>query len=267
MNAVVTAAITPAELEEVMLTMEQAETPTTHVFYDDDVYVREVRMKKGTFAVGHHQNFKHLNVFVQGKVQMLNDDGSYTILEAPMTFVGEPGRKVGYILEDVIWRNVYRIGDRDVAALEALLLTKSEAHQQAELDHYLVDFAARQSDREDYEEVVKSLGFSPEQVKEQVEGEDQIELPSGAYDVRIGISSIEGLGVLATAPIAPGTVIGVARAGFFRTPLGRYTNHASTPNAEMQPEGDNILLVATSPIAIDEEVTIDYRATIKLLRG
>jgi len=256
-----------SELEATMLSLPQAECPVIHSFVDG-CYVREVHMKAGTFAVGHHQNFEHANIFVQGKVQLINDDGTTTILTAPMIFKGKPGRKVGHILEDVIWRNVYITDERDVALLEALLLTKSTASLEHTVNRYLLEHQQAEADREDYEEVIKSLGMSQVQVLEQVEDEeDQIELPDGAYKVKVDISSIEGRGIIATAPIEAGEDIGIARSGFFRTPLGRFTNHSKHPNAEMRPSGENIHLIARLPIPTDTEVTIDYGATIHQLRG
>lgn len=256
-----------ANIEAQMFSLPQAECPVTHRF-EDGCYIRELHMKAGTFAVGHHQNFEHANIFVQGKVLMLNDDGSTTLLTAPMIFKGKPGRKVGYVLEDVIWQNCYVTEERDVSLLEALLLTKSAASLEHSAERYLDEYFSAEPERADYEQVIKSLGMSEQQVLEQVENkEDQIELPDGAYKVKVDISSIHGRGIIGTAPIEAGEDIGIARSGVFRTPLGRFTNHSSLPNAEMRPFGENIHLVARFPIPTGAEVTIDYGATIRQLKG
>lgn len=256
------------EVELFMLEMPQANCEVTHTFFDG-MYVREVRMKKGTIAIGHYQNFEHCNVFLEGKVQLYNDDGSEgEILTAPMTFKGKPGRKMGKMLEDVVWQNVYPTEIRDVEMLEALLLTKSLGFIETQKNKYIESYVKNDTQRLDFQNVVKELGMDMNQVTAQVENtEDQIELPIGVYKIKIGISTIDGRGVIATSQIKAGENIGIARSGFFRTPIGRFANHSQEPNAEMKQVGENINLVALRDIDVDEEVTTDYRATVKRLRG
>jgi hypothetical protein len=113
---------TIVEMEGAVMSMEQAECPVYHRFYDG-IYVRELHMKAGTFAIGHEQKFEQSNLFIKGKVLMYNLDGSTEILTAPMAFKGKPGRKVGYVLEDVIWQNAYPTNERDVELLETMFRT------------------------------------------------------------------------------------------------------------------------------------------------
>jgi hypothetical protein len=131
-----------------------------------------------------------------------------------------------------------------------------------------VRYQTHDADRADFDEVLVSLGYTPETVQVEVENEDdQMELPEGMYKVKIGVSPIQGRGVIATAPIEAGEAIGFSKVGFFRTPLGRFTNHSKEPNGEMQQVGENYLLVATKDVQTDDEITVDYRAVIQLLRG
>jgi hypothetical protein len=95
--------------------------------------MREVTIPSGSIAIGHHQNFEHMNIFLKGRVTMVNSDGTTSELNAPMCFVGKPGRKIGYIHEDVVWLNVYPTEETSVEKLEAHYLTKSEgflAHEE-----------------------------------------------------------------------------------------------------------------------------------------
>ena len=110
------------EAEKVMLSLKQEPCPVIHRF-GPGVYIREVSIKSGIVAIGHHKNFEHTNIFLKGKVLMLNDDGTKTELQAPMIFTGKPGRKVGLILEDMVWLNVYPTDETDVEKLEAYFLT------------------------------------------------------------------------------------------------------------------------------------------------
>ena len=257
---------TVEDLERVMLGMEQAECPVIHHFAPG-VYVREVRMKAGTFAIGHHQNFEHLNVFIAGKVLMYLEDGSTRILEAPMTFVGKPGRKVGLILEDVIWQNVYATDERDVEKLEAQFITKSATWTAAERAR--LARAPRDALRLDYRAVLDEFGISHETaLAVSTNPDDLVELPLNM--VQVAPSPIDGSGLFATSGFQPGDVILPARINGKRTQAGRFTNHSFVPNARMVRRGDDIDLVAIAPICgcrggqLGDEITIDYREALRL---
>lgn len=113
------------KLEDLMLSLPQVDCNLVHSF-GPGTYIRQITIPAGTVAIGHYQNFDHVNIFVKGKVLMVNDDGSQSVLTAPMTFVGKPGRKIGYIIEDMTWINVYPTEETDIEKLEAKYVTKSD---------------------------------------------------------------------------------------------------------------------------------------------
>jgi hypothetical protein len=254
-----------SRLEAAMLEMPQAQCDVRHIF-GPGVYIREVHLPAGIFAIGHHQKKPHMNVLVKGSVRILNEHGEWQTLEAPLTYVGKPGRKVGYVFEDVIWHNIYATEKTDVDELEREFLDKSPA---------FIDSAKRLTHQADYKLMLTETGFTEDQARTMSENtSDQVPFPPGAYKVKIGSSQIHGRGLVATSSIAPDEVIAPARIGEMRTPAGRFTNHSETPNARMvlNRQGD-IDLVAMSDIRgcmgghDGEEITIDYRDSIKLLRG
>lgn len=250
------------QVEAVLLEEEQAACPVIHRF-GPGTYIREVHIPAGTVAVGHHQNFEHMNIMLQGRVTVLQEDGSTSELKAPMMFVGKPGRKIGYIHEDVVWLNVYSTTETNVEVLEAALLTKSETWA----EHLDNELKLLEYQDNDYEEMLNELGVTEELVRAQSENlSDQIQLPFGHYKIKTGRSKIQGTGLMATADIAENEVIAPARINGYRTIAGRFTNHAKEPNAEMRVnrQGD-IDLVAIKPIKgcrgghDGEEITVDYR--------
>ena len=261
-------------IESGLMRFPQANCSVTHTFFPG-IYVRELHLKAGTLAIGHYQNFEHANVFIKGKVQMLDDCGKTVgIIEAPMAFKAPPGRKVGYILEDTVWQNVYSTDITDVEMLEAMLFSKSEQFIQQSTTKYFLDYVDNEKVRTDFKDTVKLLGYTEEKVHEEsVNEDDLIPLPFGTYKVKVAISTIDGLGVIATADIDAGERIGIAKAGNKRTPLGRYANHSSAPNARMEVDGDIIYLTSTKFISgtqgcvAGEEVTVNYEEVIKLVRG
>jgi hypothetical protein len=267
--------VDPAKIEQVeshLLDLPQVECPVVHHF-GPGIYIREVTLPAGVLAIGHAQRFDHLNIMLTGSVAVVGDDGQTKVLQAPMIFVGKPGRKLGYVLETCIWQNVYATDERDIDKLEAMFLDKSatwQAHAEAakQLETY-----HRREDREDFELVVRLAGFTPASVRAQSENpHDQIAMPSGfAPKFTVRDSAIEGKGVFLSAPVDDNEVIAPARIDGMRTPAGRYTNHAKTPNAKfVKDESGDIWLVATRRIAgcvggsQGEEVTVDYRQALAL---
>lgn len=254
-----------AKAEADMLQLPQAECSVIHHF-GPGLCVREVHMPAGILAIGHRQKFDHLNVFLKGRVLMLKDDGSTDELVAPMMFVGKPGRKAGYVLEDVVWQNIYATEETDIQKIEAMFLDKSDTFAQSQRA------APRQDDRSDYLAMLDDTGFSHETARAQSENAaDQCAFPFGAWRVKTGASAIEGTGLFATAPIGEGDLIAPARIDGKRTPAGRYTNHAKAPNAEMVllPNGDIHLCALRSITGCHggqdgEEITIDYRQALSL---
>jgi len=89
--------------------------------------------------------------------------------------------------------------------------------------------------------------------------------------VVVSDSPIEGRGLFATGAIASGEVIAPARIEGKRTPAGRFTNHAKSPNAKMVARTDgDIDLVAISEIKgclggqPGDEITVCYREAARV---
>ena len=214
-----------------------------------------------------------MNVLLRGRVLMLQDDGGVRELVAPMIYVGKPGRKVGYVVEDVVWQNIYATELRDVDAVEEHFIEKSDSFRLADMQRLTLEAVRCEVDRVDFRRAVAAMGFTEEQVWEQSANElDQIPMPDGGYAVAVRKSPIHGRGLFATAPIAAGHGIAPARIGDKRTPAGRYTNHSRIPNAYFDVRAGGIWLVALRDIAGQrggqpgEEITVDYRQALEAAR-
>lgn len=258
-------------LEKKMLELPQAPMNVVHKF-GPGVYMRELHLPKGALVIGHHQNFHHVNVFLKGKITFVNDEGRAVDLEAPMTFVGKPGRKVAYIHEDSIWMNVYATNETDIEKLEAHFLTKSEEWLSSSKIQKQIGSVKSLIDKNDFLSAIAEFGFTEEGVRRiSTNEDDMMDLPWGSYKIKTGNSDIEGTGLFATSDIDKGETIGPARINGKRTIIGRYTNHSSSPNAVMYSGmlGD-IYLCATKNITgchggqDGEEITVDYREALKL---
>lgn len=257
-------------LQEYMLSLPQVKCEVLHRFAPG-LYIREVTVPAGTMAIGHYQRNEHLNILLKGKVTVMNDDGTTSRLEAPMMFVGKPGRKIGYIEEDMVWQNIYATTETDVEKLEEMILDKDamwHGHLE-ELQHKLLPPV---DDVEDYRVMLDEFGVIEEFARGESERTDNMmDLPYGTYKIKVGDSNIQGKGLFATADIAEGEVIAPARIGDKRTIAGRYTNHSSRPNAAAVRNGHKgIDLVALRQINgclgghDGEEITINYRESLRL---
>lgn len=259
------------QAEKEMLDEPQVDCPVTHRF-QPGVYIREVRIPAGTYAIGHRQKTEHLNVFVQGRVLMIHEDGTKEELVAPMTFVGQPGRKIGYVLEDMVWQNVYQTDITDPVEAENAFIEKSMTFQEHQKSQQLFLSYDRSEDVADYFKAIEEFNIPHEEVLATSYNEDdQTNMPYGGYQFEVRESGIEGRGIFATGNFKEGDIIGVARLEGKRTPLGRYTNHAKEPNCVMVFQEDgNIYLQASKEVhgcrggQRGEELTIDYRQALNL---
>jgi hypothetical protein len=185
-------------------------------------------------------------------------------------FIGKPGQKVGYVLEDLVWQNIYATDLKDVDAIEAHFVEKCDGWQQDQLLKSAQAALAYEVDRVDYQEMLVESGFSHETALRQSENTDDLIWVDSAV-TRVSESPIQGKGLFVTSPVKAGAIICPARINGQRTQAGRYTNHSKTPNAQMVLQSNgNIDLVALVDFdgcmggGIGTEATIDYRQALAL---
>ena len=261
------------QLARAVMEREQADCPVAHLF-GPNLYIRTLFMPAGVIAIGHEQRFEQMNIMLTGKVAMFTETGDIVEVTAPKTFVGKAGRKIGFVIEDTIWQNVYSTSETDVDKLEEMFFNKDADFHFKQSELLAIESAQRVADRADYEALIAEMGYTQEMVDAEVNNvDDQIPAPQGA-SYRVCDSAIHGKGIFLEMSFGPGEVIGMARIGGKRTPLGRFTNHSASPNAKFvsTPSGD-IVLVATSVIQgrkggfQGDEVTVNYREALELTRG
>ena len=106
-------------------TFPQVECPVQHHF-GPGVYVRECAMPAGSIVVGHYHRQSSLNVMLKGRMVLLVD-GQVTVIEAPYMTISGPGRKAAYVLEDVVWQNIWATEETDIEKLEDMFVDKHAA--------------------------------------------------------------------------------------------------------------------------------------------
>ena len=259
------------EAEKELLNLPQSKASVTYHFAPG-ICIREIVMPAGSFAIGNYQKYEHLNVFLAGKVRMLQDDGTYLDMHAPMIFVSKPGRKVGHIIEDVVWQNIYATDETDAEKIEAHFVSVSD---------YATDFMeAKRNDQKlltgsesDYDKMLVDLGYTQEMVDaECLRTDDLIPFPFGSYRVAVGKSPIHDKGIFVTGDIDVGYLI-PANIGGKRTPAGRFVNHSGTPNCKPIKLNGDLYFETLCPLqgnvggALGAEITANYREVFKIMRA
>lgn len=98
-----------------LLSMPQAELPTSH-YFADGVYLRAVFRKKGVVIVGHKHKKEHLYLVLQGRVRVGKQE-----YPAGSIVVVEPGTQKAVIaMEDSLCATIHRLEDPDCRDLETI---------------------------------------------------------------------------------------------------------------------------------------------------
>lgn len=245
--------------------VEQTDASTTHTFLNG-LYIRQLEAKAGAIVIGHKQRFDHTNLFLKGKIKLL-DNGEWKVLEAPKYFVGTPGRKIAYVLEDMVWINIHATNLQNINDIEDYLYDNSNVPEISKEDTEV------ELDKESFNKATERLGFTPEQLCEISQIDDVVDLPNGNYKFKLDKSPIHGQGVFATADMVAGEYIGPVKLGPYRTVLGRYTNHGHRPNAEFRLIGNNVCLFALEAIngckgrINGDEIKVNYESAYNISRG
>lgn len=116
------------------------------------------------------------------------------------------------------------------------------------------------STKRELSDVLTIFGVTPEKLKEISENEsDQVPFSTPVNNITVRESRIHGKGIFAIESIEANKIIAPARIAGKRTPVGRFTNHSSRPNAKMfmRKNGD-VYLISTEPIKAGYEILTDY---------
>ena len=102
------------------------EFPLKHSFADQ-IYIRQMNMKKDTLVVGAIHNHLHVWFLLTGSLTIVTETSSEDFI-APCYVISKPGAKrVIYAHEDSIFVNIHKNPDniKDIDELEAIIVSKN----------------------------------------------------------------------------------------------------------------------------------------------
>ena len=106
--------------ENILLNCPQVEPEIIHHFAPG-VYMREMRIKKGTILTGKIHKTEHLCT-MNGDIEIASQDGKGRFT-GYLTFLSKPGvKRIGYAHEDTVFTTVHVIEGTDIPTLEAALV-------------------------------------------------------------------------------------------------------------------------------------------------
>lgn len=251
-------------LQDELLKMPQSEIVTEHIFLDG-FYERVITIPPWTVLTGaaHKTDYK---IRLEKGIIAVNVGSKVKILSAPYELEAKAGeQRVGRVFdEEVIWRDIYDNPDncQDLNILENRLYIVPNCG----LGENRVALQIK-SAQNDYSLFLSQIGLNQEEMDKIVTIEsDLIEMPEG-HAVELRKSKIDGLGLFALKDFEVGEIICPGRLDGKRTPAGRFINHSFESNILPQLVGNDIYAVATRKIYANEELLVDYRASMRVNFG
>lgn len=114
-------------LEAMMLEQPQVHLPLRHWFCNG-MYAREFSVPAGTLLTGAIHLDDSIAVMQQGRVRVVNADGTEQDITAPATFVQPAGlKRIGLVMEDMVWTTFHTCKATTVEAAEMELVTNDRA--------------------------------------------------------------------------------------------------------------------------------------------
>ena len=246
-------------LEQAMMQEKQVEIPPVELVHGG-VYARAVTVPEGTLLTGQIYKFDHIEVMCSGTLVVTTDDGASKVLKGFNLMPAISGKKrAAYAIEETTWITFHSVGDTgDMTGQE--IQDSIACNTFAELQDFY-----NSVNKIDYENFLLEIGLTQSQMDEIVQNEDDLwEVELKDFGLELRDSEIHGTGMFARQNFHTGDIIGLARVDEKRTQLGRYINHAVRPNCRFEIKKDHVLCVANTDIAIDEELTVNYRNTMRM---
>ena len=261
---------TPEEIHDLIMAAEtimrqrpQVVIEPTHVFAQG-LYSRSILIPKGVRLTGKVHKQDDLQIMVYGDISVLTEDG-FKRLTGHHVFRSRAGvKQIGVAHEDTLWVTVHATDETDLDRLDEVLFEDEPKIFDFGTGEVKIDVPLA---FQDYEDMLHDLHVTADMVSVQSTNVlDQLAITLDG--VRVGPSCIHGQGVMTKRHLMAGELVGPARVDGLRTQLGRYVNHYPHPNCKMGwLENGDIGLFTIKDIPAGEELLVDYRQSVSLVKG
>jgi hypothetical protein len=249
-------------LQNTLFKLPQANIVTEHIFKPGS-YERKITIPPWVVLTGAEHKTPYRVRLEKGTIAVNTDDG-VKVLTAPCEFDAKAGmQRAGRVFEDeVVWVDVYPNPDdcADLAVLEDRLYVVPEcglADSRTDVQKAQIDYGA----------FLYQLGMTQAELDAIVYiDSDLMDMPEGVA-VELRDSPIHGKGLFATCDFDAGQIVCPGRLDGKRTPGGRFINHSVDFNVTPIMIGDDIYALAARKIRADDELLVDYRASMRVNFG
>ena len=249
-------------LQNELFKMPQANIVTEHIF-KPGVYERKITIPPWVVLTGAEHKTPYQVRLEKGTIAVNTDDG-VKVLTGPCEFDAKAGmQRAGRVFEDeVVWVDVYPNSDdcTDLTVLEDRLYVVPEcglADSRTDVQKAQIDYGA----------FLYQLGMTQAELDAIVYiDSDLMDMPEGVA-VELRDSPIHGKGLFATCDFDAGQIVCPGRLDGKRTPGGRFINHSVDCNVTPIMIGDDIYALAARKIRANDELLVDYRASMRVNFG
>ena len=249
-------------LQNELFKLPQANIVTEHIF-KPGVYERKITIPPWVVLTGAEHKTPYQVRLEKGTIAV-NTDNGVKVLTGPCEFDAKAGmQRAGRVFEDeVVWVDVYANPDdcTDLTVLEDRLYVVPDcglADSRTDVQKAQIDHGA----------FLYQLGMTQAELDTIVHiDSDLMDMPEGVA-VELRNSPIHGKGLFATCDFDAGQIVCPGRLDGKRTPGGRFINHSVDCNVTPIMIGDDIYALATRKIRADDELLVDYRASMRVNFG
>jgi hypothetical protein len=243
-------------IEGALRLLPQIEIETRHLIHGS-MYARTIFIPAGTALTGVLTKTDNICV-VYGDISVTTDVGVQRLTGFNVLPATKGYKRVGYAHADTFWTMLIQTDGATLEEAEKDLTDEVDL-----LQTNCLTFA--NTAQEDYKAFLDEHCLTEEAVQEDMAQCGVLFPPGSLAKIQLAESPIHGVGIFSIVPLAANEIIAPGRINNQKCVAGRYTNHSHNPNAEMvlNPD-DSVDLVALVPIPIGAEITIDYRAALKL---
>lgn len=249
-------------LQNELFKLPQANIVTEHIF-KPGMYERKITIPPWVVLTGAEHKTPYQVRLEKGTIAVNTDDG-VKVLTGPCEFDAKAGmQRAGRVFEDeVVWVDVYANPDdcTDLTVLEDRLYVVPDcglADSRTDVQKAQIDYGA----------FLYQLGMTQAELDTIVHiDSDLMDMPEGVA-VELRDSPIHGKGLFATCDFDDGQIVCPGRLDGKRTPGGRFINHSVDCNVTPIMIGDDIYALATRKIRADDELLVDYRASMRVNFG